>query len=346
MTPRKCASKRRASDIYGAMPVKDSVANVAIGLIGAGRLARALAWRLHAVGCRVHAVASRSPVSAAALATSIPNCTPCCAQQVADTCDLVFITTPDAAIQNTVDAIVWRAGNASHTPHTPHMPQTPQAVVHCSGATSVSVLDKAARDGALTGGFHPLQSFAAPEAAVQTLAGCTITLQAQGELLTLLTALAQRLGCAVHVLPAHARATYHAAASFASQHLNVLLAQAVRLWQSWGASEEQALQALLPLARGTLASIQTSGLAQGMPGPVSRGDAQTVQAHLTALREHDASAAALYRELCLQSIPLAVAAGNLQPDQVEKIVRVLHADDGAMPPCVMSRRAHCGDHAP
>jgi len=311
------------------MSVNDSVTHVAIGFIGAGRLARALAWRLHAVGCRVHAVASRSPASAAALAASIPNCTPCGAQQVADTCDLVFITTPDVAIQNTVNAIAWRTGLPPQTPPMPQippMPQAPQAVVHCSGATSVSVLDKAARDGALTGGFHPLQSFADPEAAAQTLAGCTITLQAQGELQTLLTALSQRLGCAVHVLPAQARAAYHAAASFAAQHLNVLLAQAVRLWQSWGASEDQALRALLPLARGTLASIQASGLAQGMAGPVSRGDAGTVQTHLTALRERDTLAAALYRELCLQSIPLAVAAGNLQTDQVEKIARVLHAD--------------------
>jgi len=196
-----------------------------IGLIGAGRLARALAWRLHAVGCRVHAVASRSEHNMAALAAPIAHCTPCAAQAVADACELVFITTPDAAIQTTVQAITWRKG---------------QGVVHCSGATDVAVLQKAQDDGAHIGGFHPLQSFADPVVAAQTLAGCTITIQAQEPLQTVLTTLAQRLGCAVHILPEDARAAYHAAASFASQHINVLLAQAVGIWQSWGASEEAA----------------------------------------------------------------------------------------------------------
>jgi len=280
-----------------------------IGFIGAGRLARALAWRLHTVGCRVRAVASRSEHSMRALAAPIAHCTPCCAQAVADACELVFITTPDAAIQTTVQEIMWRKG---------------QGVVHCSGATDVTVLEKAQRDGARIGGFHPLQSFADPAVAAQTLAGCTITIQAQAPLQTVLTALAQRLGCTVHVLPAQARAAYHAAASFASQHINVLLAQAVRIWQSWGASEEAALRALLPLAQGTIASIATAGLAQGMPGPVSRADVATVQKHLTALRARDASAATLYHALCLRSVPLALAAGHIDDDQATHMERILH----------------------
>jgi len=283
-----------------------------IGFIGAGRLAQALALRLHATGCQVRAVASRSDVSAAALAALIAHCTPCSAQQVADTCELVFVTTPDAAIQSVVDGIAWGKG------------QSAQGVVHCSGATDIAVLGKAARDGALIGGFHPLQSFADPDVAAQTLAGCTITIEAQGTLQDALTTLAQLLGCAVHVLPAGARAAYHAAASFASQHVNVLLGEAVRIWQSWGAHEDQALRALLPLVQGTLASIQTSGLARGMPGPVSRGDAGTVQSHLAALRERDVPAAALYRDLCLRSVALAVTAGHLNADEARHMERVLH----------------------
>jgi len=280
----------------------------AIGFIGAGRLAQTLAWRLHAVGYRVHAVASRSHTSATALAAPIAPCAPCSAQTVADTCELVFITTPDAAIQTTAQSITWRKG---------------QGVVHCSGATDVAVLEKAQNDGALIGGLHPLQSFADPVSAAQTLAGCTMTIQAREPLRTVLTTLAQRLECAVHVLPEEARAAYHAAASFASQHINVLLAQAVRIWQSWGASEDAALRALLPLAKGLIASIETAGLAQGMPGPVSRADVTTVQKHLAALRDRDASVAALYCDLCARSVPLALAAGKLNADQTRQMEHIL-----------------------
>jgi predicted short-subunit dehydrogenase-like oxidoreductase (DUF2520 family) len=60
------------------------------------------------------------------------------------------------------------------------------------------------------------------------------------------------------------------AASYASQLINVLLRETSEIWQSWGASEQDAVAALLPLAYGTLASIENAGLVRGMPGSVSR----------------------------------------------------------------------------
>jgi predicted short-subunit dehydrogenase-like oxidoreductase (DUF2520 family) len=281
-----------------------------IGFIGAGRLGRALAWSLDTAGCRVHAVASRGAERAAEFAAPIAHCAQYPAQQLADECDLVFITTPDATIQAVADGIRWRAG---------------QGVVHCSGATEVAVLAKAAADGALTGGFHPMQTFADPAAAARSLPGSTITIEAQGELNGILLALVERLGCAANQLPAGARARYHAAAGYASQYINVVLGEAVRIWQSWGATEAQALPALLPMVRGTLASIEAAGVAKGMPGPVSRGDAGTVEKHLAALGELDDDTLRLYRDLCLRSVSLAFAAGGIDADKAARIEGILRA---------------------
>jgi len=281
---------------------------IPVGFIGAGRLGCALAWRLHAVGCRVQAVASRSAASTAAFVAPLPQCMPCSAQQVVDTCDLVFVTTPDSAIETTVAALQWRTG---------------QAVVHCSGATEVSALAKAAADGAMTGGFHPMQTFADPVVATETLAGCTVTVEASAALETVLLALAERLGCAVNCLPPGARAAYHAAAGHASQHINVILAEAVQIWRAWGADEPQVLRALLPMVRGTLASIEASGLARGMPGPVSRGDAGTVEKHVLALRAVHPDGVSLYRALCMRSVDLAVAAGAIDSTKADSIKTLL-----------------------
>jgi predicted short-subunit dehydrogenase-like oxidoreductase (DUF2520 family) len=198
-------------------------------------------------------------------------------------------------------------------------------VVHCSGATEVSVLAKAAADGAMVGGFHPMQTFADPAAAAKSLPGSTITIEAQGGLSDILLALVERLGCAANQLPPGARARYHAAAGYASQYINVVLGEAVRIWQSWGAGEAQALPALLPMVRGTLASIEAAGLAKGMPGPVSRGDAGTVEKHVAALAELDGDTARLYRELCLRSVSLALAAGGIDADKAARIEGILRA---------------------
>ncbi|WP_167670762.1 Rossmann-like and DUF2520 domain-containing protein [Allopusillimonas ginsengisoli] len=279
-----------------------------IGFIGAGRLGQAMAWTLAQHGCTIHAAASRSARSAQALAAPLPACKVLSPQQVANECDLVFVTTPDASIKATVDQIQWRAG---------------MGVAHCSGATEVSALSTAADQGALTGGFHPMQTFSDPQVAVRTLPGCVVTIEAQGRLETVLRTLAGQLGCTVNALPPGMRGRYHAAGAYGSQFANVLLAEAARIWQSWGASEEDALRALLPLLKGTISSIESIGLAKGMPGPVSRGDTGTVARHVQALSSVDADVAALYRELCRRSVPLAQSAERIDAKTADDILRTL-----------------------
>jgi predicted short-subunit dehydrogenase-like oxidoreductase (DUF2520 family) len=283
-----------------------------IGFIGSGRLGKALAWQCAQRGLSVVAAASRRHEEALALAQRVPGCRALPAQAVADGCDLVFIATPDHAIRSTAEALAWRRGGF---------------VVHCSGATEVSDLGKAAADGASIGGFHPLQTFGDPEAAARSLPGCTITIEAGDPLDGVLVALARRLDCEVNRLPSGARALYHAAAGYTSQYVNALLAEAATMWRSWGATESAAVRALAPLVRGTLASIEQAGLAQGMPGPVSRGDVESVRKHMRALERFDPERVALYRELCARTVGLALAGHRIDAATAQRVSQVL-ADGG------------------
>lgn len=267
-----------------------------LGFVGAGRLGKALAWACHAHGLQVTACASRKPVDAQVLAEQVPGCEAVDAQTVADRCDVVFITTPDGAIASTVDSLRWRPGTR---------------VVHCSGATEVAALASAERAGALTGGFHPLQTFGDSQAAAHSLPGCTITIEAPPALDAELVALAQTLGCLVNRLPPGARGLYHASAGYASQFINALIHEAARMWQSWGASEDAAVQALLPLVQGTLASIVQAGVVSGMPGPVSRGDVGSVRKHMVAIQAFDPVALNLYRQLCERTVQMARTQGRI-----------------------------------
>ena len=280
-----------------------------IGFIGAGRLGCALAWSLAGRGLRVSAVTSLIPSDAARFVEPISGCRILAdAQAVVDACDLVFVTTPDGAIEATTADARWRDGVAA---------------VHCSGVTDVAALDKAKRDGAMTGGFHPMQTFGDPAAAARSLPGCTITIEAEEPLNGALVAIAQLLECRVNRLPPGMRGRYHAAAGYTSQFINALFAEASKIWQSWGATPDDAVRALLPLARGTLESIASAGLAHGMPGPVSRGDVGSIEKHVTALTPLGPEVMEFYRIVCDRTIPLGIERGAIDEKAAAELRRIL-----------------------
>jgi predicted short-subunit dehydrogenase-like oxidoreductase (DUF2520 family) len=290
-------------------PLEHDSAAGRIGFIGAGRLGTALAWSFAERGLHVAAVASMIPADAEKLAAPIADCSVAAnGQEVVDACDLVFVTTPDGAIATTAAQARWRPGIAA---------------VHCSGVTEVAALDCAARDGALTGGFHPMQTFGDPAAAVRSLPGCTITIEAQEPLNTTLVGIAQRLECRVNRLPPGMRGRYHAAAGYTSQFINALFAEASKIWQSWGATDEDAVRALLPLARGTLASIESAGLAEGMPGPVSRGDVGSIEKHVAALSSLGPEVMEFYRVVCERTIPLGMRRGAIDDETAARLREIL-----------------------
>jgi predicted short-subunit dehydrogenase-like oxidoreductase (DUF2520 family) len=280
-----------------------------IGFIGAGRIAKALAWGMAQGGERVVAAASRSPDSAELLARRIAGCEAVAgAQDVADRCDLVFLTVPDDAIAAVAASLAWRKD---------------AAVVHCSGVTEIAALEPAATAGAQTGGFHPLQLFADPEVALAGLPGCTIAVEAEVPLLSQLERLALALRCRTIRLPPGCRARYHVAAHYAAGFVITLLDQAVGLWQSFGIEREDTIRALLPLLRGTAASVERSGLAQGLAGTYSRGDIGTLEKHLAELARVGPDALHLYCELALRSIPLGLERGGYDEDRAEAMRALL-----------------------
>ncbi len=290
------------------MPQQDRI-GLRVGFIGAGRVAKGLAWGLAQGGERVVAAASRNPASAAQLAARIAGCQAAAtAQDVIDGSDLVFVTVPDDAIAAVADSVQWRKD---------------LAVVHCSGATEVAALASAARAGARIGGFHPLQLFADPDVALAGLPGCTIAIEAEAGLLARLEQLAQALRCRTIRLPPGCRARYHAAAHYAAGFVITLLNEAVELWRSFGVEREDTIRALLPLLRGTAASVERSGLAQGLAGTYSRGDIGTLEKHLADLARFGPDALHLYCELGLRSIPLGLERGAYDEQRAQAMRALL-----------------------
>ena len=280
-----------------------------IGFIGAGTVGTALAVRLSHRGYNIAAVYSRSLSSAQRLAGMVGDVTVYASpQEVADHAGLVFITTPDDAIPLVIDAVRWHQG---------------QRVVHCSGADGLGVLETARMVGAQVGSFHPLQTFASIQKAIDNLPGSTFALEAEGALLELLKSMALSLEGRWIKLGAGDKAAYHTAAVMTSNYLVTLVKLATDLWASFGIPRDQAIQALLPLLKGTLNNIENLSLPNALTGPIARGDIGTIQIHLNTLRETAPAILPAYCQLGLQTIPVALAKGKINENQAKELEDIL-----------------------
>jgi len=284
-----------------------------LGFIGVGTVGTALSTRLSDKGYQIVAVSSRSHTSAENLSQTIKGCQEASNNQdVANTAELIFITTPDGAIDPVVSEINWRPK---------------QSVVHCSGADSTDILEPARKQGAQVGAFHPLQTFAGVEQAIENIPGSTFAIEAEEPLLTILKEMAAALEGNYIELKASDKVLYHAAAVIACNYMVTLVKLATDLWQTFNIPTQQATKALMPLLRGTLNNIDNVGIPQCLTGPIARGDTSTIKKHLNAFEETAPALLSTYRELGLQTIPIALAKGKIDQRQAEELRALLRTPD-------------------
>jgi predicted short-subunit dehydrogenase-like oxidoreductase (DUF2520 family) len=281
-----------------------------LGIIGAGIVGTALAVRLSRKGYQIIAVNSRSRSSSLRLVQNVGGGqifdSP---QAVADNADFIFITTPDDSIPVIVNQTRWHTG---------------QYVVHCSGADSLDVLEIARISGAQVGSFHPLQTFAGIQKAIDNLPGSTFALEGEGFILDILKDMANALEGPWIKLGAGDKAAYHTAAVMTSNYMVTLVKLATDLWDSFGISREQAIQALLPLLKGTINNIENLGVPNALTGPIARGDIGTIQIHLETLKSTSPNLIPVYCQLGLQTIPVALAKGRINERQAKELYNILN----------------------
>jgi predicted short-subunit dehydrogenase-like oxidoreductase (DUF2520 family) len=192
-----------------------------------------------------------------------------------DEADLVLLCVPDRAI----------AEVAADIPRGPW-------IAHTSGATPLSALDPHERRF----GLHPLQSFTRARGPEQ-LDGAYAAITAESdEAREVGFWLARQLGLEPFALDDSDRAIYHAGAVVAASYLVTLHQAAAELVEAAGAPPK----ALVPLMSRVIQNDFE------LTGPAVRGDWETVEAHLEAIRERRPELEPLYRALADATAELAV----------------------------------------
>jgi len=193
------------------------------------------------------------------------------------------------------------------------------AVLHLAGALSTDVLGPLHRPGYALGSMHPLVAVADPWLAAERLMGAAFALAGEPAALAAARRLVDALGGLPLVIPPALRPVYHAAAVMASNYVVALTAVSMRLLGEAGVAESDALRALLPLLRSSLANIEQLGVPAALTGPIPRGDVDTIRRHLARLSAADR---VLYCGLGLELLRLGRAAGldASRADEIESLL--------------------------
>jgi len=97
----------------------------------------------------------------------------------------------------------------------------------------------------------------------------------------------------------------------------------LRYYRALGAEKQDALRAVLPLIRGTLANIESLGIPDALTGPVMRGDIETIRGHLEAMQARTPELLPLYRELARHTVRVAQDKNSITPQTAAEIQELM-----------------------
>ncbi len=278
-------------------------------VVGAGRAGTAIAVLLRRAGHTIAAVNGRDATAERA-ATHLPGVAVLGPGDELPPADVVLIGVPDDRLADTVAALA-----------TGIEPGT--VVAHLSGASGLRVLTPAIEAGARGLAIHPLQTFADVDGAIAALPGTVMAVTATDPAARAVgETIANDLGARPVMVAEGDRATYHAAAVFASNDLVAITSVGEELLRAAGFQDPGG--ALDPLQRATLDNVRRLGPDEALTGPAVRGDAGTIEANLVAISATAPGAVALYVAACRVSLDIATRAGRLPPSSrtaVEEVLR-------------------------
>ena len=284
-----------------------------VTIIGPGNVGAAMGVLAHRAGYRVAAVGSRHIENADRVARLIGrDVRTCNLHEAAGLGAMVLLTVPDNAIEQVCTQLADQRSFVEAA-----------VVVHCSGALGSDVLEVArTRCRCTVGSMHPLQTFPTVNAAIAKLPGSYCFYEGDAQALEPLKRFATHLQLKPIQINRDSKALYHAAAVMACNYLTVIAEAALTLTDRAGIARATAWHALEPLVMATIHNIGVAGPSGALTGPVARGDAATVQRHLSAIESHGVPIGHLYRVMGQLAVDLATTTDSLSKNQITSLRRL------------------------
>jgi predicted short-subunit dehydrogenase-like oxidoreductase (DUF2520 family) len=296
-------------------------AKPSIAIVGAGNLARALAFSLVQAGYRIDEVIARSRDRSLRNAKDLARKTGARAAGISDAslqATVVWFCVPDGEIAQAAQSLAAKTDWKN------------KIALHSSGALSSDELDSLQGRGAAVASVHPLMTFVRGEASGSStrvtssratstlkpsfnngihspfltrgaLSGVPFAIEGDAAAVKAARRIVKDLGGIAYAIRQKDKAAYHAWGTFASPLLTALLATTERVA---GLARVKRIDArrMLPILLQTLTNYAAFGAAGAFSGPIVRGDVDTVKRHLQVLR----------REPVAREVYLALARAALE----------------------------------
>ena len=260
-------------------------ARLSIGIISAGRVGTALGSALERAGHVVVACSAVSHASKERARRRLPDTAVLPADEVAARAELVLLAVPDAELPSVVSGLAAT-----------HAVRPGAIVVHTSGANGIGLLTPLTEQGCLPLAIHPAMTFTGSDEDIARLPDTCFGITAADDIgYAIGQSLVLEIGGEPFRVREDARTLYHAALAHASNHVVTVVADALEALRAalWGqellgqqlvddAPGGIAERVLGPLTRAAVENTLQRGQA-ALTGPVARGDADAVAAHLRAL---------------------------------------------------------------
>ncbi|MGE2717993.1 Rossmann-like and DUF2520 domain-containing protein [Mycolicibacterium litorale] len=288
-------------------------ARLSVGIISAGRVGTALGVALEHAGHVVVACSAISQASRQRAERRLPDTAVLPIHDVAGRAELLLLAVPDAELAAVVAGLAATGA------------VRPGAIVaHTSGANGVGILTPLAEQGCIPLAIHPAMTFTGADEDIARLPGACFGVTAADDVgYAVAQSLVLEIGGEPFRVREDARALYHAALAHAGNHVTTVILDAVEALRSalWGqellgqelvgdAPGGIAERVIAPLARASLENALQRGQA-ALTGPVARGDAAAVSAHLRALAEVNPELAEAYRTNSLRTAQRAHASDEV-----------------------------------
>lgn len=288
-------------------------ARLSVGIVSAGRVGAALGFALERAGHVVVACSAVSHASRERARRRLPDTAILPVHEVAARAELVLLAVPDAELASVVSGL---AATQAVRPKT--------IVVHTSGANGIGVLAPLTEQGCLPLAVHPAMTFTGSDEDIERLPDSCFGITAADDVgYAIGQSLVLEIGGEPFRVREDARTLYHAALAHAGNHIVTVVADAVEALRAALSGQELLGQPLVddapggiaervigPLTRAAVENTLQRGQA-ALTGPVARGDADVVAAHLRALAEVDPQLAQAYRTNSLRTAQRAHASADV-----------------------------------
>lgn len=292
-------------------------ARLKVGIISAGRVGTALGLALERADHVVVACSAISARSRRLAQRRLPDTPVLPVPDVADSAELLLLTVPDAELTGLVRGLAATGAVRRGT-----------IVAHTSGANGVAVLAPLTEQGCVPLAIHPAMTFTGADEDILRLSETCFGITAADEVgYAIAQSLVLEIGGEPFGVREDARTLYHAALAHGSNHAVTLVADALAALRASLHGQELLGQETVgdgpgglperilgPLVRAAVENTLQRGQA-ALTGPVARGDARAVGAHLRALADVDPLLAQAY---CADSLRTAQRAHA--PEEVFEVL--------------------------